>query len=210
MAFTGFPKDTVPYLRELGKNNDKKWFEANRARLEVDWLDLRMPAAFLCVFILAASSVASADAIAPRTLACPPGLNEIVTHAGPACAPRPCSVSSPGTCGRGATCRERGECLAIREIRGRLGSSRTEVPIGPCDRRGQCDEGRCRHIEQCEPNAVTPGWDRRHHRWTGGGRRASFLVAGGAILGLARWLRKKLRGGDPSTSSSSRGSATWE
>jgi uncharacterized protein (TIGR02453 family) len=39
MPFTGFSKDTVAYLRELAANNDKKWFEAHRERLDAVWLE---------------------------------------------------------------------------------------------------------------------------------------------------------------------------
>lgn len=32
--FTGFPKDYLAFFRELSKNNDREWFEANRHRYE--------------------------------------------------------------------------------------------------------------------------------------------------------------------------------
>lgn len=37
--FQGFPKDTVPFLRDLTAHNDKEWFDANRDRYEGAFLD---------------------------------------------------------------------------------------------------------------------------------------------------------------------------
>ena len=34
MAFEGFPRDTVRFLAELAKNNNRPWFQANKARYE--------------------------------------------------------------------------------------------------------------------------------------------------------------------------------
>ena len=34
MAFEGFPPDAVRFLAELGKNNNRPWFQANRNRYE--------------------------------------------------------------------------------------------------------------------------------------------------------------------------------
>lgn len=34
LPFTGFPKDYLAFFRELSKNNDREWFEANRHRFE--------------------------------------------------------------------------------------------------------------------------------------------------------------------------------
>jgi uncharacterized protein (TIGR02453 family) len=39
MAFTGFSKDTVAFLRELEKNNTKIFFDANKARFEKVWVE---------------------------------------------------------------------------------------------------------------------------------------------------------------------------
>ena len=33
-AFTGFPKECIPFLRELALNNDKAWFSENKDRYE--------------------------------------------------------------------------------------------------------------------------------------------------------------------------------
>lgn len=38
MAFTGFSKDTIAFLRELEKNNTKVFFDANKERFEKVWL----------------------------------------------------------------------------------------------------------------------------------------------------------------------------
>jgi uncharacterized protein (TIGR02453 family) len=34
MGFDGFPRDAVRFLAELGKNNNRPWFQANKARYE--------------------------------------------------------------------------------------------------------------------------------------------------------------------------------
>ena len=34
MSFSGFDADTVQFLTDLSQNNDRDWFEANRARYE--------------------------------------------------------------------------------------------------------------------------------------------------------------------------------
>lgn len=36
--FTGFPADTLKFLRELSKNNRRDWFQENRARYEASFL----------------------------------------------------------------------------------------------------------------------------------------------------------------------------
>ena len=38
MAFTGFPKDTLTFLADLAKHNERKWFEAHRADYEDHYL----------------------------------------------------------------------------------------------------------------------------------------------------------------------------
>ena len=42
MAFTGFSKDTIAFLRELEKNNTKVFFDANKARFEKVWVEPAM------------------------------------------------------------------------------------------------------------------------------------------------------------------------
>ena len=32
--FTGFPKESIKFLKEIAKNNNKEWFEANKSRFE--------------------------------------------------------------------------------------------------------------------------------------------------------------------------------
>ena len=39
MAFQGFPKDTVPFLRDLTENNTKEWFDENRDRYESSYME---------------------------------------------------------------------------------------------------------------------------------------------------------------------------
>jgi uncharacterized protein (TIGR02453 family) len=39
MVFEGFSKDTLVFLSELADNNEKSWFDANRARYEGELLD---------------------------------------------------------------------------------------------------------------------------------------------------------------------------
>jgi uncharacterized protein (DUF2461 family) len=34
MAFNGFPVDTVRFLKDLAGNNNRAWFQANKARYE--------------------------------------------------------------------------------------------------------------------------------------------------------------------------------
>jgi uncharacterized protein (DUF2461 family) len=34
MAFTGFTKSTIAFLKELAVNNNKEWFEGNRGSYE--------------------------------------------------------------------------------------------------------------------------------------------------------------------------------
>ena len=38
-TFTGFTDDTIPFLAELTLNNEKAWFDENRARYEAAWLE---------------------------------------------------------------------------------------------------------------------------------------------------------------------------
>jgi uncharacterized protein (TIGR02453 family) len=38
MAFEGFGKETFQFLAELGQNNERSWFEANRKRYEAYYL----------------------------------------------------------------------------------------------------------------------------------------------------------------------------
>lgn len=42
MAFTGFSKDTIAFLRELEKNNTKVFFDANKKRFEAAWIEPAM------------------------------------------------------------------------------------------------------------------------------------------------------------------------
>ena len=42
MAFTGFGDPTFTFLRDLGRNNDKAWFQAHRAAYEDDLLEPAM------------------------------------------------------------------------------------------------------------------------------------------------------------------------
>lgn len=37
--FTGFPKQTLTFLRGIGKHNDKEWFDEHRADYEAYWLE---------------------------------------------------------------------------------------------------------------------------------------------------------------------------
>ena len=39
MAYSGLRRETFDYLRELSANNDRDWFEANRAAYQRDWLE---------------------------------------------------------------------------------------------------------------------------------------------------------------------------
>lgn len=38
-AFAGFPKDTLKFLRTLKRNNDREWFQKNKARYESAFLE---------------------------------------------------------------------------------------------------------------------------------------------------------------------------
>lgn len=48
MAFTGFPADTLIFLRELAANNDRGWFQENRKRYD---RVAKMPMADLCLAV---------------------------------------------------------------------------------------------------------------------------------------------------------------
>ena len=37
--FDGFPKATMTFLRKLAKNNNREWFQDNKASYESDWLE---------------------------------------------------------------------------------------------------------------------------------------------------------------------------
>lgn len=39
MAYEGFPKETVAFLRAIDRNNDKSWFEDHRSEYENYWLE---------------------------------------------------------------------------------------------------------------------------------------------------------------------------
>src|SRR5689334_8192732 len=38
-AFSGFPKETTKFLRELSKNNDRTWFEAHRRDYQANYVE---------------------------------------------------------------------------------------------------------------------------------------------------------------------------
>lgn len=45
-TFEGFPQDTIRFLRDLGKNNNRNWFAQNKARYEASFLEPSL--AFIC------------------------------------------------------------------------------------------------------------------------------------------------------------------
>ena len=40
--YAGFDEDTLKFLRELSKNNNREWFKANKSRYEEQVLDVAL------------------------------------------------------------------------------------------------------------------------------------------------------------------------
>ena len=63
MAYSGLRRETFDYLRELSANNDRDWFEANRAAYQRDWLEAGLD--------LIAALAPLCEQMEPRLLAVP-------------------------------------------------------------------------------------------------------------------------------------------
>jgi len=147
----------------------------------------------LCAFLvcaLAATPVASADAIMPFDGECFPGSRRAISNHAEACIPNECA--SDDDCGDDAHCETLCVCRAERTFTndGRVvyAEPRTEVvEVGLCDAQGACAEGDVAERRQCEPDADTPAFDRERHRWTGETHVASSggSPSGGSCAGCA-------------------------
>jgi uncharacterized protein (TIGR02453 family) len=63
MGYSGLPKETVAFLRDLGANNDRDWFDAHRSDYEAYWLKAGLD--------LIAALAPHCEAMSPRLLAVP-------------------------------------------------------------------------------------------------------------------------------------------
>jgi hypothetical protein len=150
-----------------------------------------MRATLVVLVWLASIGVARADAVMPFDGPCPPGLTPSPSHTGGVCTPRQCGPGVRAACPTGSTCRSFGECVAMRTRSWRTGTYQVEERVGLCDAQGQCAEGRCNRVHQCEPTAPSRAWDRAAHEWRG--RHASLMTGSGLAIAIALVAARKRR-----------------